>query len=236
MLIDTFMFYNEVDVLETRLKNLSPYVDLFILVESEVTHMNTPKELYFNKDKYTSYNIKHIIVKQNEMPQGSDPWSREMYQRHCILEGIDDSIPSDALVMVSDVDEIPDLKKFKFIHPVSSLHMTMFEYSYDYIFTGEPWIGTVVTNKDLFVRMGPNYFRNNRWKFNIIKDCGWHLSSFGDYKHVWNKINTYAHANDDKHKGMSIDDFKIYLEKGLHSDGMTRLISRPKEVSLPHII
>ena len=90
MIVDTFMFYNELDVLETRLRKLSPHVDLFVLVESKVTHNGNPKPLYFeeNKERYTEWlpKLRHVIAE--DMPTDENPWGREKYQRHCILKGI----------------------------------------------------------------------------------------------------------------------------------------------------
>lgn len=239
MIVDTFMFYNELAVLELRLNVLDEYVDRFVLVESEVNHAGGPKSLFFqeNKDRFAkwAHKIEHIIMTTEEAPTDKDPWSREKYQRNCILRGLDD-VPSEALVMVSDVDEIPDFSKIPFErlpHVVNSVHMWMFEYSLDTLFTGEPWFGTVMTNAELFKRMGPNYFRDHRWKFPVLQYSGWHLSSFGDAKHVWNKIQTYAHAHDEKHKNMSLDDFKDWVDKGVHSDGKTVLVPRPDAVPLP---
>jgi len=239
MLVDTFMFYNELTVLELRLNLLDEYVDRFVLVESEVNHKGGPKPLFFqeNKDRFAkwAHKIHHIIVTAEESPTDEDPWSREKYQRNCILRGLDD-VPPEAIVMVSDVDEIPDFSKVPFEklpHIVNSVHMWMFEYSLDHLFTGEPWFGTVITNAELFKRMGPNYFRDHRWKFPVLAYSGWHLSSFGDAQHVWNKIQTYAHANDEKHMNMGLEDFKEWVANGVHSDGKTVLVPRPDSVPLP---
>jgi hypothetical protein len=239
MIVDTFMFYNELTVLELRLTLLDEYVDRFVLVESEVNHTGGSKSLFFqeNKERFAkwAHKIEHIIMTAEEAPTDKDPWSREKYQRHCILRGLDD-VPAEALVMVSDVDEIPDFSRIPFErlpHVVNSVHMWMFEYSLDTLFTGEPWFGTVMTNAELFKRMGPNYFRDHRWKFPVLQYSGWHLSSFGDANHVWNKIQTYAHANDEKHQNMSLADFKEWVAKGVHSDGKTVLVPRPDSIPLP---
>jgi beta-1,4-mannosyl-glycoprotein beta-1,4-N-acetylglucosaminyltransferase len=57
MLVDTFMFYNELTVLELRLNLLDEYVDRFVLVESEVNHKGGPKPLFFqeNKDRFAKW-------------------------------------------------------------------------------------------------------------------------------------------------------------------------------------
>ena len=53
MLIDAFIFYNELDLLELRLTVLDKYVDRFVLVESEVNHIGERKPLFYaeNKDR-----------------------------------------------------------------------------------------------------------------------------------------------------------------------------------------
>ena len=113
MIVDTFMFYNELDVLEVRLTELDRYVDRFVLVEAEVNHAGGPTDLIFQKTKERyakwAHKITHIVVTAAESPTDKDPWSREKYQRNCILRGLED-VPNDALVMVSDADEIPDMK------------------------------------------------------------------------------------------------------------------------------
>lgn len=241
MLIDTFMFYNEFDVLELRLELLDKYVDKFVLVESEINHVGTLKELYFdkNKERYSKWlpKIKHIIVTYDESPKDSNPWSREKYQRECIKRGLigDETITDDSLIMVSDVDEIPNMEVImKYQLPkVCSVHMWMFEYSFDYMFTDEPWFGTVITNYGIFKHVGPNYLRDNRWKLTPIVYGGWHLSSFGSAKHVCNKMHTFAHAKDGHHESQTINTFEYFIKNGIHTDGKTKLIPKPLDVPLP---
>jgi len=111
--------------------------------------------------------------------------------------------------------------------------MWMFEYSMDYLFTGEPWFGTVITNCELFKRAGPNQLRDNRWKFPHFRTAGWHLSSFGSPMHVWQKMSTYAHAKDATHVIHDKETYQKWIEGGVHIDGQTQLIPRPPEVPLP---
>lgn len=228
------MFYNEFDILEKRLKLLDGVVDRFVLVESMETHVGKDKPLFFNdnKERYSKWldKIVHVIVPKNEkLIFENDKYSIEVYQRHHILKGLID-VPDDATVLISDVDELPDPEILKLVKPEVAFHMYMFEYSFDYMFTGEIWIGTVVTNAKNAREKGPNYFRFNRWNFPIVKNAGWHCSSFGDYKHVFNKIQNYAHCRDEKHKNQTIKDFKKYVNEGLHSDGTTKLIKTPDEL------
>lgn len=201
MLVDCFMFYNELDVLEARLTLLDDHVDMFVLVEAEVTHIGSKKILYFeqNKERFAKWlpKIRHVLAK--DMPTVQDPWSREKHQRNCIKDGLAD-VPDDSIVMISDVDEIPDMRRLRYErlpHAIAAIHMHMFEYSLHYYFTDEPWIGTVVTTRKILMSFGPNNLRDRRWQLPIYKEAGWHLSSFGDWEHVYKKFSTYAHALDD---------------------------------------
>ena len=105
MICDTFMFYNEFDVLELRLECLDRYVDRFVLVEAEVNHVGGPKPLYFNenKERYAKWlhKIEHVIVKADEAPKDENPWAREKYQRECVIRGLE-GVPNESIVMISD--------------------------------------------------------------------------------------------------------------------------------------
>lgn len=231
MIVDAFLFYNEFDILEKRLKLLDNIVDKFILVEAEETFVGNDKPLFFkeNRDRYSKWldKIIHVTVpKKKSTDDDDDKFSIEKFQRHQIVRGLE-TIPDDAFVMISDVDELPDPDIVRRVKPETSFHMYMFEYSFDYMFTGEFWVGTVLTTAGKVRTLGPNYFRFSRWQFPVVENAGWHCSSFGDSKHVFNKIQNYAHSGDDKHKGQTLEDFERYMSEGIHSDGKTKLVKTP---------
>ena len=62
MLIDSFLFFQELDLLEIRLEYLSPYIDKFIIVESCQTFKGEKKAYNFeiNKKRFEKY-LKKII-------------------------------------------------------------------------------------------------------------------------------------------------------------------------------
>ena len=234
MIIDAFMFYNELDILELRLSILDQYVDTFILVESDVTHIGTPKELVFeqNKERFAKWlpKIRHIVA--TEMPDDPNPWSREKYQRHCVLKGVE-GFPDDATIMISDVDEIPNMTLAKMINNRTTVcHMHMFEYSFKYTFTGEPWFGTVITKMKEFKKLGPNFFRDHRWRFPNIMYSGWHMSSFGDADMVYKKLKTYAHAKDPGRENQTLENVQRFVTEGIHHTG-GRLIPTPEGTLMP---
>lgn len=118
MLYDCFVFHNEFDLLEIRLREMGDHVDRFVLVEANQTQRGTPKPYYFaeNRERFARW-ADRIIDLQVEFPEELPPalgvystrrkkdWERENFQRNCIARALETSAPDD-LVMVSDVDEI----------------------------------------------------------------------------------------------------------------------------------
>ena len=69
-IIDTFVFYNELDMLNLRLHELNEIVDYFVLVEANKTYSNNEKEFIFekNKNNYNKFLDKIIHIKIDNMP------------------------------------------------------------------------------------------------------------------------------------------------------------------------
>ena len=57
MIVDSFIFFNEFDILEGRLEYLYDHVDYFVIVESNLTFSGNTKPLYFmnNMSRYKKY-------------------------------------------------------------------------------------------------------------------------------------------------------------------------------------
>ena len=147
MIVDCFTFYNEVELLKKRINYLSSVVDKFVVVESTVTHKGNPKELFFDESQFDMSKIVRVVVEDN--PIDKDPWSRENHQRNCISRGLKQlSMSDDDVIMVSDLDEIPNITVVSNIkgvmgtHPIVSLHISVC-YNFDFMQTHEPWFGTV---------------------------------------------------------------------------------------------
>tara|TARA_B100000212_G_scaffold342216_1_gene328256 strand:+ start:4657 stop:5655 length:999 start_codon:yes stop_codon:yes gene_type:complete len=65
MLIDSFLFFQELDLLEIRLKYLYPFVDHFIIIEAKQSFKGAPKKFIFeqNRARYKKYLDKIIYHK-----------------------------------------------------------------------------------------------------------------------------------------------------------------------------
>ena len=135
-IIDSFIFFNELELLEMRLNILNDVVDYFVLTESPFTVSGNEKPLYYenNKDRFGKLNDKiihniteeipnnfdHIIEKTKDHVayKDLDPYGtrfidlpirfqRAVYNRNASAFGIEKSGASDDdIIITSDADEI----------------------------------------------------------------------------------------------------------------------------------
>lgn len=123
VLVDCFIFYNELDLLRYRLALLSEFVDYFVIVESKHTFSGIEKILYFdqNKTEFKDYQSKIIHIVVEDMPHVASKmsletkhhWANEYHQRDSIARGIGQlKLQSSDLLIISDADEIPDPRFF----------------------------------------------------------------------------------------------------------------------------
>ena len=101
MIYDTFIFFNELDLLTIRLNILDGAVDKFVLVESTKTFQGTNKPLFFNenKEKYLKFSKKIIHIIVDDMPTRASAWEREYFQRDGILRGLSKCSNSDLIII-----------------------------------------------------------------------------------------------------------------------------------------
>lgn len=111
MIIDTFPFFNELELLEVRLQELDSVVDRFVLAEAPRTHSNRPKPLHFaeNRHRFERFlpRITHIVV--DDLPDSSNAWVLEGEQRRAVDRGLHGCQPDD-IILHSDLDEIPSAR------------------------------------------------------------------------------------------------------------------------------
>lgn len=115
-IVDSVIFFNELDLLEARLEYLYDHVDHFLIVESSHTFTGNPKPLYFkeNESLFAKYADKITSV-QLILPEDYDfssPWNLENYQRNYISQCVD-GFDDDDIIGVSDLDEIPNREKLQ---------------------------------------------------------------------------------------------------------------------------
>jgi beta-1,4-mannosyl-glycoprotein beta-1,4-N-acetylglucosaminyltransferase len=116
-IIDTFIFYNEIELLTYRLSILNEYVDYFVLVEARYSFSGKPKELYYenNKDLFKEFNKKIIHIILDDLPykfpninyNNREQWANEYFNRDQISLGINKiNLEHEDIIITSDLDEI----------------------------------------------------------------------------------------------------------------------------------
>jgi len=198
MIVDTFTFFNELDMLKYRLELLGPLVDKFVLVEATVSYRGLPKRLYYeeNKHLFEPWNSKIIhVILDDLIPNAPDPWLNEFEQRNRIAKHIT-FMKDDDILINSDLDEIPDPEVVKKLPEILahqdavSLGMDLYYYNIETRVIA-PWNFPKAMRYSFSKRDALTHIR--QYKLPVIPEAGWHLSYFGDASFILNKLNNFAH-------------------------------------------
>lgn len=194
---DTFIFHNELDLLEIRLNELNDVVDRFVIVEGTLTHSGQPKALIFdeNIDRFKDFlhKINHVVV--DNYPEATDPWVRERWQRDAIMLGLQDC-EDDDIIILGDADEIASaeaIKNYQVEQGLCRLKQRLFYY-YLNCENKEGWdwlkIAPYKTVKEL-TPCGVRYPPAGNTP--LIENGGWHFSFLGSAEQAIAKVQSYAH-------------------------------------------
>ena len=223
------MFYDEDLIIDLRLNILNEYVHKFVIVESKFTHSGKKRELLFDINKYSKFKKKiNYIVLENEpvdleIVHDNDTddkknskyimnaLKRENFQRNGIKKGLTNAKPDD-LILVSDVDEIPNLSNLD-INEINDniilFKQNFYYYKFNLKLEDMPWLGTKGCKyKNL---KSPQWLRNIKdkkypfWRLDVlfsdkkysnikfIDNGGWHFSNMKTPEEIEKKMRTYLH-------------------------------------------
>ena len=228
-IFDCFMYFDEDVVLELRLNVLNKFVDYFVIVESTFTHKGDARELKFNIEKFSKFKHKIIYLVYDKEPKNikkildSDDETkksikyilnaayRENGQRNFISEGLKNA-QSEDLILISDVDEIPNLENFNFEDfnkKIVIFKQNMFYYKFNLKMPDLTWSGTKGCKKKYF--LNPQWLRNikdRKYSFyrldayfsktkyinvSFVNEGGWHFSNLKTAKEIEHKLKSYLH-------------------------------------------
>lgn len=229
---DCFTFFNELNLLEFRLKLLNDYVDYFVIAESNLTHSGQPKPFHFqaNKERYQQWADKIIYIPLCQSAAGmvfekdltaytpqSSAWKLENEQRNALsnIHGLTDT----DLVLVSDLDEIPDprlIRKMNNTNGPVALSLLFHYYFLNCQNTGRDrwWNGTIIASGKQFKEITPQGLRDKRNDYPVIKKGGWHFSYLGGLENIKYKIQSFAHTEFNKDEYLQDDFILKALEEG----------------------
>jgi beta-1,4-mannosyl-glycoprotein beta-1,4-N-acetylglucosaminyltransferase len=224
MIIDCFLFYNECDMLEYRLEVLFNSVDYFVIVESTLTFAGNEKKLFFkeNSERFEKYKSKIIHIIVDDTPQTDNAWDRERFQRNSIKRGIEKIVcKDDDLILISDVDEIPDISTIKNCENyIKRVHMVMLEQDFYYYSLNydqiKKWYFARVITYSLFKHFSSSSEKIRSTQCNVLQKGGWHLSYFGGAEFIKNKLEQFSHQEFNNENYTNINKIKYKVENGIN--------------------
>ena len=231
-IFDCFMFYDEELLLDIRMNILNNFVDYFVIVESKYYHNGQIRNLKFNINNYSKFKDKIIYIIHDKQPETLNEINendhkdivsykkifnahlRENDQRNFIKKGLIKSEDED-LILISDVDEIPNLEKVNLKNIKNKIIMfeqNIFYYKLNRYLKDFTWFGTKACKKKNLIN--PQWLRNiksNKYQFFridtffsklkyinklYIKEGGWHFSNLKNSNEIELKLKSYLHHHD----------------------------------------
>tara|TARA_B100000035_G_C20963394_1_gene537596 strand:+ start:215 stop:1087 length:873 start_codon:yes stop_codon:yes gene_type:complete len=223
------MYYNEDVVLELRLNYLNQFVDEFVIVESTFNHRGQEKKLNFNINNFSKFKdkIKYLIldshppdieiVNDNDLEDDKsrkyilNGYKRDHFQRNYLIHGINNADPDD-IIIISDIDEIPNLEKVNLKEVQNQLFLfnqKMCYYKFNLFQKNYNWVGSRACKKknlltpqwlrDVKPKNYPKwrldtYFSKNKYNnVHFVNDGGWHFSYLNTPELIEQKLKSYTH-------------------------------------------
>ena len=205
MIIDTFLFWDELDLLELRLRELDGTVDEFIAIQGAETFAGIAQEPSLDLDapRWALWRGRLRSVVAGRYPEAPCRWTRENAQREAVRPLLDD-YPDDALVLHEDADEIPNAETVRYWATRMDGRWVGFRLKLFYYYLNLRcmwgWSGIALTTLGTFRRHGPNYFRDRRKAPDILtaKEVGgWHFSYLGGVAAIQRKLSAWPHEEFD---------------------------------------
>lgn len=228
MIYDCFLYNGEQKMLQLRLNELYEYVDYFVITESEFTFKGDKKEVKYlkNKDAFKNFEDKIIFLKHSN-PPAKDAWDNEKSQRQYFRSFFEKvTLNTEDIILLSDVDEIPDIKILQNIknnfNSIGVFCQNFYYYNVN-CRNKTKWLGTIAVNVKFFLLNFEFDFQQLRAsRFNLPKlsdpndytSGGWHFSYFGDVDYIISKIESFSHQEYNTSIYKNPETIKKLIEEG----------------------
>ncbi len=194
-IIDCFMYYDEDMILDIRLNILDKYVTYFVICEANFNHNGTKREFKFDLKKFSKFREKIIYIQLTEEPKNlriiddkddrslknskilDNALLRENLQRNFLQSEIQKFHDED-LIIISDLDEIPNLEKFVYKKKITFFEQKMFYYKLNLLHENFSWYGSKLTKKKHLI--SPQWLRNIKSK----KYSFWRIDTYFSKKKI----------------------------------------------------
>lgn len=220
-ILDCFPYFNEREMLHMRIRMLHDYVDEFIILEGDRTHMGDPKA-YGCREELKSAGlltdkVRIVEIALPSLEEKPNPWARERMQRDAMLK----YVKQGDLCIVSDCDEVMNPRLIDYYASVARknpdrilrIPMVFLMRRADLrVFNTD---GTPMVHDCAFMAMShhlkchtPSEIRESRSMMHgglkyedifvteseKIVEAGWHFSWMGDRERMIKKVKSYAHS------------------------------------------
>ena len=246
---DCFMFFDEEMLLDLRLNIMDKYVDKFIITEATYLHNGKPKKLLFDINKFSKFKDKiiYIVVDKNppdllkinkdedqdniDSKENSNAYRRHIFQLEETNKGISNAEDND-LIIVGDLDEIPNLEKINFDLIKEKLiffEQKMFYYKFNLYYKMLPWYGTkACRKKHLISTKWLQWIKNKKypiWRLDIlfskkkyhdihfVTNGGWHFTNMKSAEDIEKKLKSFAHYKDFENSELKLNDLKKLVKE-----------------------
>ena len=248
-IFDCFMYFDEEMILDVRLNTLDKYVDYFIISESNFTHSGKRRDLNFDINKYKKFEDKIIYLIYDKEPSDVEAINendhknekarkkimnavkRENGQRNYLQNGLKDAGNED-IILVSDVDEIPNLTNVNFTNfknKIIQFKQDMFYYKFNLVLPKLDWTGTKGCRKKNLINL--QWLRNIKdRKYSILRpdillskkkysdiffveNGGWHFTNIKSPKDIKYKLSSYLHHIEYDENPIDVNEIENIINK-----------------------
>jgi beta-1,4-mannosyl-glycoprotein beta-1,4-N-acetylglucosaminyltransferase len=220
-----------------------------VIVECKYNHRGIKKGFKLDLKKIKSFKDKIIYIQVNERPSNLNIIKKndnentvnskhilngyiwDHFQRNKIIKGLRNSNPED-IIMISDLDEIPNLKNINFTEIKEKLiffRQKILFYKFNLLYKNRFWFGTrACKKKDL---ISPQWIRDvkhkkyNFFRFDLlfskkkysdifhVQNGGWHYTNLKSPKDIFKKLKNYAHYLEFELSKLKLKDIKKMISK-----------------------
>ncbi len=212
-IVDSFLFYNEFDLLRTRLDYYGNLVDKFIIVECDKDFSGKHKGFQLTYDSVSKLphsekitllqarlDLTSFYWKFNKIRYRNNYkkylWKIQDFQRNFLKKELSKFSKND-IVIFGDLDEFPSYSAIKnFSNQIGAsiavCNQFLFYYNIQTLISESGWIGTVIARNSELNNWKLHRLRGSRKNLEIIPAGGWHFSYFMTPDQVLNKVSSIA--------------------------------------------
>ena len=236
-IFDCTTFFSEDMMMDLRFNVLNEHVHKFIVVESIFSHSGEKKKLNFDINKYPKFKDKIIYLVIENEPQNLIEAKSPAEKRSNSVKRINQSYEymeigtseaaEEDLIILSDNDEIPDLKSEQFKDSSKDLFIfeqLFFYYKFNLLYKNVKWFGSrackkkklhsfswlknIKNKKYPFWRFDTHFSNLKNINIEIIENGGWHFTNIKTPKDLFIKMKNFGHHDEFELSGLTEKDIE----------------------------